>query len=394
MNTLAESVQRIRNGKKTALLGIGPMSDNVLRAAIEASKELRFPPIIIASRNQIDTGGGYVNGWNQEDLVRRMREISGEVGYAGPSFICRDHGGPWQNDGEYKAKILVGKAMASARESFSHDLKAGFNFLHVDPTKDPHGKPDLDTVINRTVELITFIETERKKLGVAPVEYEVGTEEIHGGLIDAAAFESFIVKLTGRLEEHGLPKPVFIVGQTGTLLKMNENVGTFDQEGAKELCRISDSHGLGFKEHNVDYLPEHLLRMHPDIGITAVNVAPEFGHVETSAYLEAGSECDYLDFEKTLKDTVISSRKWEKWLKDPEAVTIETVEQNQQLANEVAIVNGHYFFSDPGIKAEKAQLEKRFKTATGKSLDGFAIEKIKDSIARYVKALNLEGFNG
>lgn len=393
MSTLKKCVQRILEGQKTSLLGIGPMSDNVLVAAIEAARELKFPPIIIASRNQIGTGGGYVNGWNQSDLVNRIERIASQVEYEGPLFICRDHGGPWQKDDEYAGKIPSEKAMEIAKESFLDDMKAGFNFLHVDPTKDPHSKADIDTVIERTVELITDIEDERKRLKIDPVEYEVGTEEIHGGLIDSEAFEGFIVKLNDKLLKKHLPEPVFIVGQTGTLLKMRENVGEFDESGARELCRISGRYGLGFKEHNADYLSEKILRIHPEIGITAINVAPEFGHVETLAYLEAGRESGYLHFEEVLKNAVISSGKWKKWLKDPESVTPAEIMKDQTLANEVTIVNGHYFFSAPEIEKEKKGLERKYSDVSGMSLDRFAIDQIKGCISGYVKALNLEGFN-
>jgi hypothetical protein len=36
------------------------------------------------------------------------------------------------------------------------------------------------------------------------------------------------------------------------------------------------TYGVGLKEHNADYLSD-ILYMHPVFGITAVNVAPEFG---------------------------------------------------------------------------------------------------------------------
>lgn len=393
MKTLNDIVRRIFDGRRMCLLGIGPMSDNVLTAAIESALELRYPPMIIASRNQIGVGGGYVNGWNQHDLVRRIREIASETGYDGPLFICRDHGGPWQKDNEYMSKIPLEEAMRLAKESFACDVRAGFNFIHVDPTKDPHSKVDLETVIDRTVELLTFIEAERKSIGTASVEYEVGTEEIHGGLIDADAFEHFIVKLKEKLERNNLPLPVFVVGQTGTLLKMRENVGMFDEDGAKRLCDISRRHGIGFKEHNVDYLREELLRKHPDIGITAANVAPEFGHCETLAYLEAGHACGYSCFETALQDAVLSGTKWKKWVKDSERINIEKIRADSGLKKEVTIVNGHYFFGNPLIKNEHGELARRFKKVIKKSLDRFAIEKIKQSIARYVMVLNLEGFN-
>ena len=42
-------------GKHFTHLGVGPMSHNLLRAALELAKEKDFPLILIASRNQVDS---------------------------------------------------------------------------------------------------------------------------------------------------------------------------------------------------------------------------------------------------------------------------------------------------------------------------------------------------
>ena len=62
--TIREAVNYVINskGEKHTLLGIGPMSENFLRASLEISKEKDFPLMYIASRNQVDAykfGGGY-----------------------------------------------------------------------------------------------------------------------------------------------------------------------------------------------------------------------------------------------------------------------------------------------------------------------------------------------
>ncbi len=67
---------------------------------------------------------------------------------------------------------------------------------------------------------------------------------------------------------------------------MNTNVGSFDPETARILAAEARAVGVGFKEHNADYLSDEILQMHPELGITAANVAPEFGAAETKAYLE------------------------------------------------------------------------------------------------------------
>ncbi|MEX8339901.1 hypothetical protein AB6Y98_07995 [Clostridioides difficile] len=51
-------VQRLLNlqeeGKSATLLGIGPMSPNLLQASFELAKDDDFPLMFIASRNQVD----------------------------------------------------------------------------------------------------------------------------------------------------------------------------------------------------------------------------------------------------------------------------------------------------------------------------------------------------
>ncbi|MCD6318652.1 sugar-phosphate kinase, partial [Candidatus Aerophobetes bacterium] len=124
-------------------------------------------------------------------------------------------------------KLSDKEAMARAKTSFLSDLKAGFALLHIDATVDPHyeGYLPLETVIKRTVELINYIEAERRKDKLEAVSYEVGTEETMGGIIDPKAFEQFLINLIRELDSYGLPKPDFIVGQTGTLIKMRGNAG-------------------------------------------------------------------------------------------------------------------------------------------------------------------------
>ena len=72
-------IDKIIKSKKT-LLGVGPMSQNVIDSAIELSDEYEVPLILIASRRQIDSnfhGGGYVNNWSTEkfsDYVKKNQK--------------------------------------------------------------------------------------------------------------------------------------------------------------------------------------------------------------------------------------------------------------------------------------------------------------------------------
>jgi len=56
-----------------------------------------------------------MGGMDQFDFVRTLKKIQSDVGYEGPLFICRDHGGPWQRNMELDNKYSLTKAMEIAR---------------------------------------------------------------------------------------------------------------------------------------------------------------------------------------------------------------------------------------------------------------------------------------
>ena len=121
-----------------------------------------------------------------------------EIGYDNLYYLCRDHGGPWQRDKERNDHLPTEKAMELGKKSYVADIEAGFDLLMIDPTKDPFevGKViPLDTVLERTVDLIEFCENERKVRNLPEIGYEVGTEETNGGLTSTETYETFILKL-------------------------------------------------------------------------------------------------------------------------------------------------------------------------------------------------------
>ena len=63
--------------KIDSTLGIGPMSSEVIEAVFRYSNYYRKPLMLIASKNQIDWRGGYVNGWkteNYKSFIDQMRQ--------------------------------------------------------------------------------------------------------------------------------------------------------------------------------------------------------------------------------------------------------------------------------------------------------------------------------
>ena len=391
----------------STLLGIGPMSPMLLQATLELSDEQDFPILFIASRNQVDIddfGGGYVSGWDQKRFVKAIEDMAASIGYQGLYYVCRDHGGPWQRDEERKARLPEAEAMERGLKSYYADLDAGFDLLHIDPTKDPdfsEGTVPMDLVLERTVYLIEQVEAYRMAHGIPEIGYEVGTEETNGGLTGVAAFEEFISRLCKMLSDKNLPIANFIVGQTGTLTRLTENVGHYSTENAARLSAIAAAHGMELKEHNGDYLPDHLLLMHPALKVSSSNVAPEFGVVETRAYLQLAAFEDTLTemhiigkasgLADVLRKAAVETGRWRKWMLPEQAkLSVEDVLKDQELTHLIADISGHYTFESPAVAPVLQTLLDQLEAA-GIPARRYVLDNLKRSVGRYVSAYNLRG---
>lgn len=398
-----------KTGESATLLGIGPMSKNCVQAALELSKEYDYPVMFIASRNQVDAdelGGGYVNGWNQFTFAQAVEEVAKEIGYDNLYYLCRDHGGPWQRDKERNDHLPTEIAMELAQKSYVADIEAGFDLLMIDPTKDPFevGKViPLDTVLERTVDLIEFCEKERKARNLPEIGYEVGTEETNGGLTSTETYETFILRLKDELEKRDLPMPTFIVGQTGTLTRKTEQVGTFNFKNAYDLAQMAKQYGVGLKEHNGDYLDDITLLEHIPSEITATNVAPQYGTEETRAYLNLAAvearlvENDLVKEASNTRETLlihaIKSERWRKWMVgEQKELTVEQIldSGDEELQADILDIAGHYTFNDDEVKAE---IEKLYSNLKEYNIDGqrYVIDHIKRPIRDYAECYNLKG---
>lgn len=394
------------HGLNGTMLGVGPMSTNLLESCFELAKQLRFPLMFIASRNQIDKkvfGSGYVNGWDQSEFASNIAEIAERYGFY-DYYLCRDHGGPWQRDEERNGHLPVDKAMQLAKESFAADIEAGFDLIMVDPTKDPFvvGKVvELDFVLEKTIELIEFCEEVRKSKNLPEVYYEVGTEETNGGLTDVETYDFFIKRLIEELEKKALPKPTYVVGQTGTLVKSTVQAGVFDFRSACKLSDMAYGYGVYLKEHNADYLNESSLLEHIPARVAGANVAPEFGTVETRAYiklskvervlLKNGKIKNASDFYGVLLEAAIKTGRWRKWVSSEKAkMSYEEIVKDSVLADEILEICGHYALNDEQVKNEREMMYANL-GRYGINGNEFVKENIKTAITKYVDCFNLRG---
>lgn len=398
---LRNLLQKLKKaGRKCTVLGVGPVSLVVVRATFEACRRYDCPAIFIASRNQVDLkslGHGYLmGGMDQAAFVDLLKETQAAVGFDGPLYICRDHGGPWQRNAELDGKYPLPRAMDIARQSFYADIEAGFNYLHIDPTKCPFPFSQ-DDLCSWTVELLKYCEGARKALGKPPIDYEVGTEDIQGGLTTNETFDSFLEKVTCSLQEQNLPLPTCIVGQTGTLCRMDRNVGCFDKERAAALVQIAAKYGIGLKEHNGDYLDADACRAHPEIGIAGMNVAPEFGLVETDACLHLADLETELVKNKRLSPNAASNLRelllrltlgqspWKKWMsEDIKQRPVSEIESDGTVRLLIARVCGHYVYDVPEVVDARKRLYRNIdESGLPDGAERFVVSRVRDAIEFY-----------
>lgn len=373
--------------RRSTLLGVGPMSVNVVEAALRVARDCDAPIALIASRRQIDSaewGGGYVNNWTSETFAAHMRQVDPEHRL----LLARDHGGPWQNTGELTKNLSLKDAMASAKRSYEADIDAGFDLLHIDPSVDPSGAPSFEVALERILDLYEHCWAYARRRG-RNVLFEIGTEEQSGTTNTVPELEMTLTRVAEHCARHGLPKPTFVVVQTGTKVKEMRNMGRFAGSpkhaggtAARRLNSLVDAcerHGVLLKEHNADYLTDGDLASHPGAGIHAANVAPEFGVAESRALMAVLDETGLHAARDRFVELSIASKKWDKWLL-PESTATRT---------EKALIAGHYVFSNPEFVAAKREWSEQLKRK-GVNLDETLIGAVEASIRRYARAFNLE----
>ncbi len=374
--------------KNRTLLGVGPMSKNCVIAATDISNKYNFPLMLIASRRQIDSqemGGGYVNNWNTFEYSNFVKSIDKKK----KIILARDHGGPWQNNIEVSRNFNLKQSMQSAKKSFEEDIINGFKIIHIDTSIDPKKKKiTIDQSLERFFELFEhcniFARDNKKK-----IFYEIGTEEQSGSTNTPDELEYTLEKTINFCKKNKFQIPVFVVIQAGTKVLERRNVGSFESPLRIEnelpveiqlpkMIEICKKFRINMKEHNTDYLSNHSLSLHPKLGIHAANVAPEFGVVETLAFIDMLKKFKRYKFVDEFLEISYQSKKWEKWLVPGSKIT----------KSEKAIISGHYNFSNKKFLNLKKKANLFFKTKKI-NLDKHLQNAIFNSIYRYAKNFNL-----
>ena len=378
------------------LLAVCPNSDAVLEAAVKVAAANNMPMLFAATLNQVDRDGGYT-GWTAQTFVDRMDELAIKYQCASPLYPCLDHGGPWLKDVHTIQGLSLEESMAEVKASLTDCLGAGYALLHIDPTVDrglSSGQPlDIDVVIERTIELIAHTEATRQQLGLPPVSYEVGTEEVHGGLVDQKNFERFVKGLKISLISAGLEYtwPCFIVGKVGTDL----HTTTFDLECASWLYECVAPLGSLIKGHYTDWVSNPT--QYPATGMGGANVGPEFTAVEQEALTELCSRESKLseknpnfsrsNFLVVLKAAVVESNRWRKWLTTDE-IGLPFDELTPSRQEWLVATGARYIWTHPSVVDARQRLYQNLESELADP-NAFIVDRISRSIQKYVDAFNL-----
>jgi D-tagatose-1,6-bisphosphate aldolase subunit GatZ/KbaZ len=386
----------VKSGIKRTLLAVCPNSDAVLKAALISAQQANAPVALAATLNQVDLDGGYT-GWTQRDFVERVARYVESLGVTVPIIISLDHGGPWLKDAHSKEQWSLERTMDAVKESLNSCIDAGYDMLHIDPTVDKTlGSREtirIETVIDRTVELMRHSEKYRRSVGSGEVSYEVGTEEVHGGIADIPTFTKFLAELRKGLKTAGLSDtwPAFVVGKMGTDLHTTK----FDPVSASRLVRIASDYELFVKGHYTDHVsnPEK----YPKNGVGGANVGPEFTDEEYQALLELvdteerlfreGKIEETSRLDDVLKERVVKGGRWKKW-RQPNEMGRSFNELSDQRQRWLIGTGCRYIWSDPQVVRARLTLYRNLQR-NGYGADEVVISRISKAIMKYFYAFNL-----
>ena len=301
---------------------IGPMSKNVVDAVLEFNDETNNKIGFIPSRRQVEYDGGYVNNWTTKEFSRYVN---------GKTIIERDHGGPGQ-----------GHETDSGVTSFTEDSKY-LDIIHVDPWKI---FSDYESGLEFTIQFIKLI------YGLNPnILFEVGTEEAIRKF-SVSEFNDLLIDLSRQLPLEMFSNIKYAVVQSGVGLDLGKriNTGTFDSDRLSDMVQICREFDVLSKEHNGDYLTNVQIKTRFDMGLDSLNIAPEFGQLETHCYLQ-----EFGDNIENFYNICYKSKRWKKWVSE-DFIPHENKE-------ELIKICGHYVLSDKKFLFIKPDIDIKIKLA-------------------------------
>jgi hypothetical protein len=310
---------------------IGPMSKNIVDAIVEFCANTGNTIGLIPSRRQVEWNGGYVNNWTTEEFSKYVTTLP----------LQRDHGGPGQ-----------GNRDDDGFESLAYDAKH-FQLIHIDPWKK---YPEFSDGLEKTIEMIKFA------YEINPdIIFEVGTEEAIRPFTPDE-LNLLVASLRSALPEEVYWQIKYLVIQSGTSLKGTNQTGNYDSTRLVEMIEVARSYDMLSKEHNGDYIPVEVIKEKFSLGLDCINIAPEFGLIETLTYLSEIKD-DRL-FERFWQ-ICYDSKKWVKWV----SPGFDPYYNREQLVK----ICGHYVLSYPkfisNIKSQFPGIDEKVKANVTKKLN-------------------------
>ena len=278
----------------------------------------------IPSRRQVEWDGGYVNNWTTKQFAEYVN---------GRLPIKRDHSGPGQ-----------GYTDDDGFESLKEDCKY-LDYIHIDPWKK---YPKYEDGLEWTVKMIEFCYDLNPN-----IQYEIGTEQAIREF-DVDELDVLVSDINKRLPFQIFKKITHLVIQSGTSLKGNVNTGEYDSNRLEGMVEVVSKWGLISKEHNGDYIPTELIKEKMSKGLDSINIAPEFGLIETISYIESNIDID--KFWKICYD----SKRWVKWVDG----SFDPINQKEELIK----ICGHYVLSHPDFISIKPNIDTIIKENVKKKL--------------------------
>jgi hypothetical protein len=241
--------------------------------------------------------------------------------------------------------------MDCVKKSLVACLEAGYQLLHIDPSVDrrlPTGEAvAVEIVARRTVELMAHAEQVRRGRGLPPIAYEVGTEEVHGGLTGQERINHFLNLLKRGLQEAGLAEawPCFIVAQVGTDL----HTTSFDVPAAGRLYDLFAPLGSLAKGH---YTGKHSSK-----------------------------------FMNNLQTAVVESGRWQKWLL-PGEKGLEFNQLSPTRQDWLLETGSRYVWTALPVVEARQRLYDNLATVMPDP-HRYVVDRVVQAMARYIVAFNL-----
>lgn len=328
-----------------ATLAVGPLSSRIIEATFEYSEQHNVELMLIASRNQIDVHGGYVNNWTTRAYMHFISNMKALYPNS-KVLVCRDHCGPGFKDG-------IKDTIESTYETVETDIKLGFDLIHIDLCRSELTQDDKIAESKRLMEF---------GLKINPnIMFEVGTDENDGcSFANTETVESNIKSIIE------VAKPEFYVLQTGSLIKEAKQVGHFEKKLVSKFSELLSTYDVKIKEHNADYLTHGQIKERTGL-VGAMNIAPQLGVIQTSTILNL-CLIHGISLEAFMR-LVHEQGRWKKW-------------SLGHLDNHYAstLVAGHYHFCHEEYQRIEAQLSEYV------NLSDVIVQSIKNVIGHYLSA--------